>query len=397
MSRPSYDVIVIGLGGIGSAAACHLARRGQRVVGLERFEPVHDRGSSHGGSRLIRQACFEHPAYVPLIQRAYELWRDVEQAADQPLLLHTGGLLLGPPDSAMITGAGAVATQCALPHELLDAAEIHRRYPTLLPDDDTVGFVDPAAGVLRPEVAVATHLRVAEAAGADLHFAEPATGWSATPDGVTVVTEQATYRAGRLVVCPGPWAPSLLRDIGVPFAPQRLVTTWFQPAGGITPFLPDRHPFWLWDIGAAGPLGFPGFLYGAPALDGPDGGVKLSRVHEDPCTADTVDRVVTPAEVDEVAAALRPRLGIELGPVVNATVCMWTNTPDHHFVLGAHPQHPNVIVAAGCSGHAFKFIPTIGEVVADLVVDGKTAHSIDLFEPGRLAPAAATEPVIPTS
>jgi sarcosine oxidase len=384
MIGPSYDVIVVGLGGMGSAAAYHLAGRGQRVLGLERFGPVHDRGSSHGGSRLIRQTCFEDPAYVPLVRRAYALWDELQQHSVEPILLSTGGLLLGSPDSAMIRDARAVAAGCGVPHEILIGEDVRRRFPPLIPDDDTVAFFEPTAGVVRPEVAVATHLRLARGAGADLHFAEAVTGWSAGPgSGITVVTDRATYRAGRLVVCPGGWAPSLLGEVGVPFSPQRLVVTRFQPLDGVTAFLPERHPFWLWDIDSGGAPGFPGFLYGAPALDGPHGGVKLSRVQEEPCCADTVDRVVGAAEIEEVAAALRPRLGVPLGPVVDARVCLWTNTPDHHFVLGAHPEHPDVIVAAGCSGHAFKFIPVIGEILADLAADGKTAHSIALFEPGR--------------
>jgi sarcosine oxidase len=381
---PAYDVIVVGLGGMGSAAAYHLARRGQRVLGLERFDPAHNQGSSHGGSRLIRQVCFEDPAYVPLVRRAYELWRELEHNSGDALLLATGGLLLGSPECTMLTGARATAIESDVTHEFLAAAEIRRRFPTLAPGDDTVAFFEPSAGVLRPEVAVAAHLRLAEATGADLHFVEPVTGWSATSrEGVTVVTGTGTYRAERLVICPGAWAPSLLGDVGVPFAPQRLVQTWFQPEGGVTPFLPDRHPFWLWDVGSGGRLGFSGFLYGSPAIDGPDGGVKLSRVCEQPCTAETLDRVVTTVEVEEVAALLRPRLSVRLGPVVRATVCMWTNTPDHHFVLAIHPQHPEVVVAAGCSGHAFRYVPVIGEILADLAIDGKTAHSIALFESGR--------------
>ncbi len=381
---PAYDVIVVGLGGMGGAAAYHLARRGQRVLGLERFDPAHNQGSSHGGSRLIRQVCYEDPAYVPLVQRAYELWRELEHNSGEALLLATGGLLLGSPECTMLTGARATALAWDIAHELLPAAEIRRRFPTLSPGDDTVGFFEPSAGVLRPELAVAAHLRLAEATGADLHFVEPVTGWSAAAgEGVTVVTGRATYRADRLVICPGAWAPSLLGDVGVPFSPQRLVVTFFQPQGGVTPFLPDRHPFWIWDVGGSGHPGFSGFLYGSPALDGPDGGVKLSRVCEQPCTAETLDRVVTTTEVEEVAALLRPRLGVRLGPLVRATACMWTNTPDHHYVLATHPEHPEVVVAAGCSGHAFKFVPVIGEILADLAIDGKTAHSIALFGPGR--------------
>jgi sarcosine oxidase len=307
------------------------------------------------------------------------------------LLLITGGLLLGSPECPMLTGAQAAASAWGLDHERISAAEIRRRFPTLAAGPDTVAFFEPTAGVVRPEAAVATYLRLAEAAGADLHFGEPATTWSATPGGgVTVATDRDTYRAGHLVICPGAWATPLLGDVGVPFAVQRLVVTWFQPEGGVTPFLPDRHPWWLWDVGSAPhQLGFPGFVYGFPALDGPDGGVKLSQVSEQPCTAETVDRVVSTAEVEQVVAALRPRLAVPLGSLIRASVCMWTNTPDHHFVLAAHPLHPEVVVAAGCSGHAFKFLPVIGEIVADLALDGKTAHSVTLFEPDRARASAA--------
>lgn len=371
---------------MGSAAAYHLARRGQRVLGLEQFTPAHSLGSSHGSSRLIRK--LEDPRYVPLAQRAYELWHELERKSEEALLLVTGGLFLGSAGCPMLTDAQAAADEWGLAHEFLPAAEIHRRFPTLVPGDDTVALFEPTAGVLRPELAVATHLRLAGAAGADLHFAEPVKGWSVTSgEGVTVVTEAATYRAERLVVCPGPWAPSLLGDIGVPLVTQRLVETWFQPEGGVEPFLPDRHPFWLWDVGSGGHRrGFPGFIYGAPAIDGPDGGVKLSHVSEQPCRAETVDRAVTTAEAQEAASLLQPRLGVRLGPVIRATVCMWTNTPDHHFVLATHPRHQEVVVAGGCSGRAFKFLPVIGEILADLAIDGKTAHSIDLFEPGRGGP-----------
>jgi sarcosine oxidase len=247
-----------------------------------------------------------------------------------------------------------------------------------------VAYFEPGAGVLRPENAVAAHLGLAESAGADLHFYEPVSDWCVDRlAGVTVRTWAGTYSAARLVICPGAWAPGLLGELPVPFTPQRVVVTRFQPHGGVTPFLPDRHPFWLWDTGTNSRLGFTGFLYGSPALDGPDGGVKLSRVDERPCVAETVDRAITAAEIDDVAAALRPYLGVPLGPVVEARVCMWANTPDHHFVLGPHPEQPGVIVGAGCSGHAFKYLPVIGEILADLVVDGKTAHSVALFDPGR--------------
>jgi sarcosine oxidase len=217
--RRAHDVIVVGLGGMGSAAVYQLARRGQRVLGLDRFSPAHDRDSSHGGSRLVRRTCWEDPVYVPLAERSYELWRELERSSGEDLLLMTGGLLLGSPGCTMLTGAQAAASAWDLDHELLSAAEIRRRFKTLAPGPDTVAFFEPTAGVVRPEAAVATHLRLAEAAGADLHFGEPATTWSATPGrGVTVVTDRDTYRADRLVICPGAWATPLLGDIGVTFA-----------------------------------------------------------------------------------------------------------------------------------------------------------------------------------
>jgi sarcosine oxidase len=361
------------------------------VLGLERFGPVHDQGSSSGGSRLIRQACYEDPGYIPLMRRSYELWHELEANAGETLLLDTGALLLGSPDCLMIAGAVGVAAQFGLDHEVLAAPEVRRRFPTLAPSDDTVAYFEPAAGVLRPENAVATHLRLADFAGADLHFFEPVSDWRADGlAGVTVRTWAGTYSADRLVICPGARAPGLVGDLSVPFAPQRVVVTRFQPEGGVTPFLPDRHPFWMWDRGTNSRPGFAGFVYGSPALDGPHGGVKLSHVDERPCMAETVDRAISDAEIEEVAAALRPHLAVPLGPVVEARVCMWTNTPDHHFVLGPHPHHPDVIVGAGCSGHAFKYLPVIGEILADFVMDGKTAHSVELFDPARQAGRGAS-------
>ena len=211
----TYDVIVVGLGGMGSAAAAHLAARGQRVLGLERFGPAHDRGSSHGGSRIIRQSYFEDPAYVPLLLRAYELWDQLADDTGADVITLTGGLFLGRPDSLTVAGSLRAAREWDLPHEMLDAGEIRRRFPTLTPADDEVGLYEAAAGFVRPEVTVAAHLAPGRAAGAELHFDEPVTGWSATAGGgVRVRTTAAEYTAGQLVICPGAWAPELLADLG---------------------------------------------------------------------------------------------------------------------------------------------------------------------------------------
>ena len=382
MAEP-YDVIVLGLGAMGSAAAYHLALRGRRVLGLERFTAAHDRGSSHGGSRIIRQAYFEDPAYVPLVLRSYELWRELEDTADTDLLLTTGALMIGGPDSEIVAGSRRSAEQWKLDHEVLDSSELRGRFPTFAPHPGVVAVYEPQAGVLRPEAAVAAHLHLAAAAGAELRFSAPVVSWEAEASGgaVTVTTESGIARADQLVVCPGPWAPDVLADLGVPLEVERQVQFWFEPNGGIEPFVPDRHPVWLWDAGSGD-----GLPYGIPAVDGPEGGVKLAWHRRGrPCEPDDLDRTVTAAEVSEIAQAVRTRLPTLPGRFLRAVPCMYTNTPDEHFVVGRHPGHPQVIVAAGFCGHGFKFAPVIGEIVADLVVTGATAHPIGLFDPTRFS------------
>ena len=376
----AFDVIVVGLGGMGSAAAAHLAARGRRVLGLERFGPAHDRGSSHGGSRIIRQSYFEDPAYVPLLLRAYELWDQLETDSGADLMTLTGGLYFGRPDSPTVAGSLRSARQWDLPHDVLDATEIRRRFPTLAPADDEVGLYEEAAGFVRPEATVAAHLALAAHRGAELHFDEPALGWSTTPDGgVRVTTAAGTYTAGRLVICPGAWAPELLADLGLPLIVERQVMYWFQPVDGVGPFAPDRHPVWI----HGGPERQ---LYGFPAIDGPDGGVKTAFFrHGVVTTPETIDREVHPDEAEFIARDLRnlvPRLP---GRFLTAAACMYTTTPDEHFVIAPHPGHEQVTVACGFSGHGFKFVPVVGEILADLAVDGSTRHPIELFDPRRPA------------
>jgi sarcosine oxidase len=379
---------VVGLGGMGSAAAYHLARRGRRVLGLERFTPAHDQGSSHGGSRVIRLAYFEGPEYVPLLLRAYELWRSLEHDSGCELLVQTGGLMIGPSGSELVTRTLRTAEQCDLAHEMIDGAAIRRRVPVLAAADDTVALFDPAAGVVRAEATVTAHLRLAEAAGAELRFGTPVAGWRVDPGGDAVAVEAAgeTVVARDLVLCPGAWAPALLPGLEVPLVVERQLHTWFQPPGGLAPFFPDRHPVWVWDPGGDQEAdSFPGFVYGVPAIDGPDGGVKINRIGGVQCTPETIDRTVAATELDSVAADVGRCLSVDAGPVVRAVTCMFENTPDNHFVLGPHPGLPQVTVAAGFSGHGFKFVPVIGEILADLVCGGTAAHPLTRFDPARFA------------
>ena len=373
----TYDVIVVGVGGMGSSAAYHLAARGQRVLGIERFTAAHDQGSSHGKSRVIRQAYHENPAYVPLVARAYDLWRQVERDSGRELLTVTGGIMISRPDAGLVSGGRRSAEQWGLPHEILDAAEVRRRFPTLTPSEDEVGLYEPATGFVRPEESVLAHSELAAKAGAELRYGERVTGWSSTSGGVEVTTSQGTYSAGQLLFCAGSWSPDLLDDLGVPMVVERQVMHWFEPTGGTSAFHLDRHPVYLWGDSDDD------LVYGFPTQDG-DEGVKVAFYRRpNPCHPDAVDREVSDAEIDDVRAFLAPRIPRLAGTHVTAKTCLYTLTPDHHFVIGRHPGHDNVVVACGFSGHGFKFVPVVGEVLADLVVDDDTRHDIGLFDPTR--------------
>jgi sarcosine oxidase len=375
----TYDVIVLGLGGMGSAAAAHLAARGQRVLGLERFGPAHDRGSSHGDSRIIRQSYFEDPAYVPLLLRGYELWDQLARDAGSELIRLTGGLYFGPPSSRVVTGSMGSAREWGLAHEVLDAAEIRRRFPAFAPGDADVGLYEEEAGFVRPEATVAAHLALAARRGAELRFDEPVERWTATPGGgVRVRTASGTYEAGELVVAPGAWAPSVLAGLGVPLTVERQVQFWFQPDGGVGPF--ERHPVYIHQD-ADGEQ-----VYGFPAIDGPDGGAKVAFFRHGTVISDPsdLDRAVRPDEAEDMARYLGALLPTLPGRLLRAVPCMYTTTPDEHFVIARRDQ---VTVACGFSGHGFKFVPVVGEILADLTVDGGTRHPIALFDPQRFAQA----------
>ncbi|RSM62643.1 N-methyl-L-tryptophan oxidase [Amycolatopsis sp. WAC 01376] len=374
-----YDVIVIGLGGMGSAAAYRLARRGQRVLGIDRFAPVHNLGSSHGGSRITRQAYFEDPAYVPLLLRAHELWDGVERDSGRKIFTRCGGIMLGGPDSRTVAGSLASARKWELPHELLDAVEIRRRFPTMRPADHEIALYEENAGFVVPEGSVAAHLQLAARAGAELHHEEKVLSWRQTSTGVRVGTSQNFYTAGQLVICPGAWAPELLAELGIDFTIERQVQYWFAPSGGAEPFRAGRHPIYVWE-GENGRQ-----FYGFPSHDDA-GSVKVAFFRGgETCTPETIDRTVHPEEVDEISGFVGRKMPSLPGAFLRAATCMYTNTPDEHFVISRHPAHDRVVVACGFSGHGFKFVPVVGEILADLVVDGTTGHPVALFDPARFA------------
>ena len=374
----SSDVIVLGLGAMGSATAFHLAQRGKRVLGLEQFTSPHDQGSSHGGSRIIRQAYWEGAEYIPLVARAFELWRKLERDAGADLLHITGGLVVGPTDGELVPRTIAAAQRYSIPIEVMDRAETTRRFPAFALQAGDAAVHEPGAGYLIPENSVRAHLEMAARSGADLHFGEKVLTWTAMADGVEVVTSRGTYQAGHLVITAGPWANEATAGL-FPLRVTRQVMVWVEPRGGVGDFLPGRFPIYVAeDVRGGAPV------YGFPAIDGPEGGVKAA-IHgsHTVCTPETVDRTVHDADLRSAIDAVRLRIPSLDGRVLRAKTCLYTMTPDEHFVIGGHPQFDSCSIACGFSGHGFKFASVVGEILADLAVDGKTELSIELFSPGR--------------
>jgi sarcosine oxidase len=373
----TFDAIIIGLGAMGSAAAYQLARRGRRVLGLERYRPAHDQGSSHGQSRIIRQAYYEDPAYVPLLLRTYDLWWQLERDANETLLTITGGIMIGPPESQVVAGSIRSAQEHNLHHEILDAAEIRRRFPQLKPGPNIIALYERLGGVLYPEAAIHAHLRLAEAHGAALRFEEPALAWEAAPSGdrVRVTTERDSYEAARLVIAAGAWAPELLSESGLPLTVQRNVLYWFEPTSDRDTFLPERCPIYIWEAEDGSSF------YGFPTLPGSPAGVKVAFHNFGPyCTPATIDRQVHELEVANMRRWLAGRIpALSDGALVEAKTCMYTLTPDKDFLIGFHPKHPQVMLASPCSGHGFKFASVVGEILADLAIEGTTRQPIAPF------------------
>jgi sarcosine oxidase len=377
-----FDTIVVGLGAMGSATAYQLSRRGQRVLGLEAFDAGHQLGSSHGESRIIRLAYFEHADYVPLLRRAYELWADLEQQSGEHLLRLTGGLMIGPPAGALIGGAAGSARTHNLEHEMLDAAEIRRRYPALNVLDSDVALWEPRAGILSPERCLATHVGLAKAAGARIHYGEPLRSWTASADGVEVVTEQGTYRAAHAVFTCGAWLAKVLPDLAIPLQPERIPLFWMQPVAHPEWFSLGHLPIYLWELG-----GGEGHFYGFPHLEWP--GVKVARHHSgEACDPDSVNRTVTPRDEQRLRDVLARCIPALNGSVVHRLVCMYENTPDEHFVIDRHPEFAHVVYAGGFSGHGFKFSSVVGEILADLVIDGRATPNADFLKASRLGLAS---------
>ncbi len=371
----TIDVVVIGLGATGSAALLHLARRGQRVVGIEQFAPGHDRGSSHGETRIIRLGYFEHPSYVPLVRAAIPLWRALERDSGAVLLAVTGILEMGAPDGALVAGTLRSAQTHGLRHEVLDAASLMRRFPAFRLPPHFVAVLQPDGGILAAEPAVAAQLALACAAGAEVRTNETVQTIEPASGGVRLVTDRATITAGQAVVAAGPWIKRLLPALPVPIRVTRQVVGWFAPSDAEL-FAREHCPVFMIETKA-------GMFYGFPAGARP--GIKFAKHHHadeaiDPSTA---ARPMDGADEAVLRTALAAHVPAADGPLLAAQTCRYTVTPDDDFILDRLPGAPAIIVASPCSGHGFKFAPVIGEIVADLATDGATRHDISRFRLAR--------------
>lgn len=373
----SYDVIVVGVGAMGSAVCHQLAERGVRVLGLDQFDIGHKLGSSGGQTRLIRLAYYEHPDYVPLLRRAYELWDALERVSGEKLFYRAGGLYIGHPDAGLISGSLASARQHSLVHELLSRDGLKERYPQFRVPDDYVALFEADAGLLLSERIIAVQARLAVRHGADIRDNERVRGWSASDGGVTVQTDRGEYHGGQLIFTAGAWTDKLLRGLGVPLSVTRQVLGWVAPRRP-APFRLGACPCFAIQHGD-------GLFYGFPMLDGDDE-LKIAHHHRGPAAdPDTLDRHPTAQDEADFRPGLREYLPDADGSLRRMHICMYTYSPDGHFILDRHPAEERVLLACGFSGHGFKFAAVIGEALADLAMQRRTELPVEFLRLSRLA------------
>jgi sarcosine oxidase len=371
-----YDVIVLGVGGMGSAAAYEVARRGRRVLGIEQFSLAHELGSSHGLTRIIRLAYAEHPVYVPLLRRAYELWRAFERRAGEQLLFITGGLDVGTAQSETIAGSLRSCREHGLEHEELDAAEVTRRFPGFRLPRELMAVYQADGGFVLPERSIVTHAAAAQELGAEIHEGERVIEWSPEGSGVRVRTDRGTYAADRLIITAGAWAAKTVPLLEQFAVPERQVLMWTAP---LRPeyFAAGAFPIFNMEAAEGRFYGFP--VYGVP-------GFKLGKYHHrgERTDPDRVDREIHREDEDVLRVALRRYFPDADGATLAMKTCMFTNSPDEHFILDRHRDFPQVSIAAGFSGHGFKFAPVIGEIMADFALEGGCAKwDLSLFQLDR--------------
>jgi sarcosine oxidase len=382
--KRSYDVIVVGIGGMGSAACYHLAKRGQRVLGLERFDIPHAMGSSHGVNRIIRLAYYEDPSYVPLLRRAYRLWRDLETEFGEQVLYITGSVDASDPAGEVFAGALHSCELHDLPHEVLTSAELSSRFPGFALPANHQALFQPEGGFLMSERCIVAHVSGAISAGAEIHARERVVDWDVTSGGVRVTTDRGVYEAEQLVLSAGAWMQSLVPELKTLAQPERQVLGWFQP---LEPdiFTTQRFPVFNLSVDE-------GRYYGFPVHHVP--GFKVGRYHhlDEHVSAEAVDRQPTFADEEILRSFTARYFPRAAGPTMALRSCLFTNTPDEHFIIDHLPGAPQVTVASPCSGHGYKFCSAVGEILADMSSGGSTTHDIALFRLDRFNGVSSAEP-----
>jgi len=392
MTAMQYDLIVVGLGAMGAAALYQASRRGASALGIDRYDPPHTMGSSHGDTRITRSAIAEGEMYMPFVQRSNAIWRDLEAQTGRTLFHRSGGLIIGSDDSAafhfqgdFVETSARIAAKFGIAHELLCADEIVRRFPLLTPRPDERAYYEPGAGVLRPERCIQTQLELARQAGATIHTGEKVTGYEADADGVTVRTEHASYRASKLILAAGAWIGELLPAAhrgGIRVCRQ--VIHWFE-AEDRSAFDPTRFPYAIW-IGET--LADFWSVFPAPPLDdaGREGVKLVTEQYHTSTQPDAVDRDVTDAEKADMYHRLtKPRLKGLRERSLHAEVCLYTLTRDEHFLIDFHPASDRVVLTSPCSGHGFKHSAAVGETLTQLALDGGCDFDISAFGLARLS------------
>ena len=374
-----YDAIVIGVGGMGSAAVYHLARRGVRVLGIERYDIPNEMGSSHGVTRMIRLSIQEGRAYVPLVQRAYELWRQLESVAGERLLITTGSIRAGIEGDQMFEGSKEACDAHNIPYEVLTGPEVNQRFPGYQLPEEALAVYQPDGGFLLSERCIVTHVAAALNLGGEVHGREQVLGWEPKGDGVEVRTDRGAYSADKLIVCSGAWTAKLLPRLAEFAKPERQVLAWFQPKRPQL-FRPDTFPVF-------GVVVEEGRFYGFPSL-GTTGEIpsfKVGRTHHlnqqvDPDNMDRESHLEDEKVLRDFTRRYFPQAA---GPTLGLKTCLFTNSPDGHFILDILPGLPQVSVAAGFSGHGFKYCSVVGEIMADLAQHGETPHDLSMFRLAR--------------
>lgn len=370
--QQSFDIMVAGLGANGSSTLYHLSKTSKKIIGIDRFHPPHTHGSSHGESRIIRQAYYEDPKYVPLLVAAYRQWTEIEQTSGKTLFRRTGGLMIGNRDTAVVNGSLLSAKTHGIPYEYLDDAALKERFPAFRPSRDTVGILEKEAGILFPEDCISTFLAMAAAAGAGIHYNETILQINPKTDKVEVITTAGKYLVEQLVLTAGAWTTRLLPGLNLPLTVARQPLHWFRNADAAEParFLPGNMPVYIWEYAENR------MFYGFPDLGT---GIKIAIHHEGrPIEPGQLTQDVSPEEIEEIKDIAAGYLDIT--PVYDrSTVCMYTNAPEGNFIIDFHPGCRNIIIASPCSGHGFKFSSLTGKILSDMATGKDPGFDLSSF------------------